>query len=289
MKKYLILGASGLLGSKLFAYLPQSHGTYFENKTNVGINMSFLDMNNPESFGFLLEKIKPDAVINCTGMTDVDLCERFPEKCWKLNCWLPVKIAEECNARSIKYVYISSDHFLNLSGAKLKECDVGVPINQYGFSKLDAEKFIHSENKNSMIIRANFFHFNLYSPKTFLDRLLNSIKEGKIAQSFSDVLFTPISTFQMARYIQDLVEKDFVGVINISSSEVLSKFDFHSAILKELYPQSDFHLPALLDTVGLKAVRPRYMALDNSLLQETLGVKVPSIYDMIMTELNLIK
>ena len=289
MKKYLILGASGLLGSKLFAYLPQSHGTYFENKTNMGINMSFLDMNNPESFGLLLEKIKPDAVVNCTGMTDVDLCERFPEKCWKLNCWLPVKIAEECNARSVKYVYISSDHFLNLGGAKLKECDVGVPINQYGFSKLGAEKFIHSENKNSMIIRANFFHFNLYSPKTFLDRLLYSIKEGKIAQSFSDVLFTPISTFQMARYIQDLVEKDFVGVINISSSEVLSKFDFHSAILKELYPQSDSHLPALLDTVGLKAVRPRYMALDNSLLQETLGVKVPSIYDMIQTELTLIK
>ena len=289
MKKYLILGASGLLGSKLIAYTPQSHGTYFENMTNTGINMSFLDMNNSESFGFLLEKIKPDVVINCTGMTDVDLSEKFPEKCWKLNCWLPVTIAQECNAKSIKYVYISSDHFLNLSGAKLKERDVCMPINQYGFSKLSAEKLIYSEDKHSLIIRANFFHFNLYSPKTFLDQLLCSIKQGKIAYSFSDVLFTPISTFQMAMYIQDLVEKDFVGVINISSSEVLSKFDFHSAILKELYPQSDCHLPALLDTVGLKAVRPRYMALDNSLLQETLGVKVPSIYDMIMTELNLIK
>jgi dTDP-4-dehydrorhamnose reductase len=246
-------------------------------------------MNNSESFGFLLEKIKPDVVINCTGMTDVDLSERLPEKCWKLNCWLPMTIAQECNAKSIKYVYISSDHFLNLSGAKLKERDVCMPINQYGFSKLNAEKLIYSENKHSLIIRANFFHFNLYSPKTFLDKLLYSIKQRKIAYSFSDVFFTPISTFQMAMYIQDLVEKDFVGVINISSSEVLSKFDFHSAILKELYPRSDFHLPALLESIGLKAARPRYMALDNNLLQETLGVKVPSIYDMIQTELDLIK
>ena len=251
--------------------------------------MSYLDMNNSESFRFLLEKIKPDVVINCTGMTDVDLSERLPEKCWKLNCWLPVTIAQECNAKSIKYVYISSDHFLNLSGAKLKERDVCVPINQYGFSKLNAEKLIYSENKHSLIIRANFFHFNLDSPKTFLDQLLCSIKQGKIAYSFSDVLFTPISTFQMAMYIQDLVEKDFIGVINISSSEVLSKFDFHNAILKELYPRADFHLPALLESIGLDAARPRYMALDNSLLQETLGVKVPSIYDMIQTELNLIK
>jgi len=289
VKKYLILGASGLLGSKLIAYTPQSHGTYFENMTNTGTNMSFLDMNNSKSFGFLLEKIKPDVVINCTGMTDVDLSERLPEKCWKLNCWLPMTIAQECNAKSIKYVHISSDHFLNLSGAKLKERDVCMPINQYGFSKLNAEKLIYSENKHSLIIRANFFHFNLYSPKTFLDQLLYSVKQGKIAYSFSDVFFTPISTFQMAMYIQDLVEKDFVGVINISSSEVLSKFDFHSAILKELYPRSDFHLPALLESIGLKAARPRYMALDNNLLQETLGVKVPSIYDMIQTELDLIK
>jgi len=289
VKKYLILGASGLLGSKLIAYTPQSHGTYFKNMTNTGINMSFLDMNNSESFGFLLEKIKPDVVINCTGMTDVDLSERLPEKCWKLNCWLPVTIAQECNAKSIKYVYISSDHFLNLSGAKLKERDVCVPINQYSFSKLSAEKLIYSENKHSLVIRANFFHFNLYSPKTFLDQLLRSIKQKKIAYSFSDVLFTPISTFQMAMYIQELVEKDFIGVINISASEVLSKFDFHNAILKELYPRSDFHLPALLESAGLNAARPRYMALDNNLLQETLGVKVPSIYDMIQTELNLIK
>ena len=289
MKKYLILGASGLLGSKLITYLPHSNGTYFESTSNIGINMSFLDVNNPESFRVLLEEIKPDVVINCTGMTNVDLCERFPEKCWKLNCWLPVILAEECNAKSIKYVYISTDHFLNVSKVKLKESDFGTPINQYGLSKSNAEKFIHSVNEHSMIIRSNFFHFNLESPKTFLDQLHSSIKKGEVSYSFSDVLFTPISTFLLARYIQDLVEKDFGGVINISSSEVLSKFDFHSAVLKEMTSLTEFHLPVLLDSVELHAVRPRYMALDNNLLQKTLGVQVPSIYDMINTELKLTK
>jgi dTDP-4-dehydrorhamnose reductase len=289
VKKYLILGASGLLGSKLITYLPNSNGTYFENTSNIEINMSFLDVNNPEIFRVLLEKIKPDVVINCTGMTNVDLCERFPEKCWKLNCWLPVILAEECNAKSIKYVYISTDHFLNVSKVKLKESDFGVPINQYGLSKSNAEKFIHSVNEHSMIIRSNFFHFNLESPKTFLDKLIYSIKEGKVSHSFSDVLFTPISTFQLAVYIQKLVEKDFAGFINISSSEVLSKFDFHSAVLKEMTSLTEFHLPVLLDSVELHAVRPKYMALDNNLLQKTLGVQVPSIYDMINTELKLTK
>jgi dTDP-4-dehydrorhamnose reductase len=289
MRKYLILGATGLLGTKLLDFFTDSHGTFFESNTNLGRNVSFLDINRSEDFKFLLDKAKPDVVINCTGMTKVDMCEKLPEKNWKLNCLAPVKIAQECGVRLIKYVHISTDHFSNPSKVRLKEYDSAVPINQYGLSKLSAEKFIYSVNKHSMIIRSNFFHFNLRSPKTFLDQLLCSIKEGKVSYSFSDVLFTPISTFQLAVYIRKLVEKDFAGVINISSSEVLSKFDFHSAILRQMRFPVELHLPALLDSLELLAVRPRYMALDNNLLQRTLGVQVPTIYDMIDTELKLTK
>ena len=82
---------------------------------------------------------------------------------------------------------------------------------------------------------------------------------------------------------------DVAGVVNITSSEVLSKFDFHNADLKEMNTPSEFRLPALLDSVQSQAQKPRFMALDNSLLERSLGVKVPSIYDMIKTELQISK
>ena len=289
MKKYLVLGASGLLGSKLLSFFPQSHGTYFKNRTRSSKDISFLDVTDKNSFRLLLERVRPDVDINCTGITKVDLCEQFPEKCWKLNSWQPLQIAQECNARAIKYVHVSTDHFLNSRDVKLKEYDKVMPINQYGFSKLSAESFILTVNKHSLIIRSNFFHFNIYSPKTFLDHLIDGVKRKKVFYSFSDVFFTPISTLQLATYIEELVDIDVAGVVNIASSEALSKFDFHNAILKEMNTPSDFHLPALLDSVELQAKRPRYMALDNSLLESSLGVKVPSIYDMIKTELQLSK
>ena len=251
--------------------------------------MSFLNLTNSESLRFLLEEIKPDVVINCSGMTSVDLCEQFPEKCWKLNCSIPVLIAQECATRSVKYVHISTDHFFNQSRVKLREIDNAVPVNQYGFSKLSAEQFIYSVNKQSMIVRSNFFHFNLNSPKSFFDHLLDNIKKNTFSHSFSDVFFTPISTFQLATSIQELVNIDFTGVVNISSSEVLSKFEFHNAILKEMNIHSAFHLPTLLESIDLGAIRPQFMALDNNLLQKTLGIKIPSIYDMIITELQLSK
>jgi dTDP-4-dehydrorhamnose reductase len=289
MKKYLVLGASGLLGTKLLNFFPQSHGTFFENRTKSSKDISFLDVTDKNSFRLLLERVRPDVVINCTGFTKVDLCEQFPEKCWKLNSWHPLQIAQECGARSIKYVHISTDHFLNLRDIKLKESDKAVAINQYGFSKLSAESFIHEADKHSLIIRSNFFHFNLHSPKTFLDHLINGVRRKKVFYSFSDVFLTPISTLQLATYIEELVNIDVTGIVNIASSEVLSKFDFHNSVLKEMNTPSDFHLPVLLDSVELHAQRPRYMALDNSLLERSLGVKVPSIYDMIKAELQLSK
>ena len=289
MKKYLVLGATGLLGKKLLSFFPQSHGTFFENRTRDNKDISFLDVTDKNSFRLLLERIRPDVVINCTGFTKVDLCEQFPEKCWKLNSWHPLQIAQECSARAVKYVHISTDHFLNLRDIKLKESDKAVAINQYGFAKLSAESFIRDANKHSLIIRSNFFHFNLHSPKTFLDHLIDGIRQKKVFYSFSDVFFTPISTQQLATYIEELVNIDVAGIINIASSEVLSKFDFHNAVLKEMTAPSDFHLPVLLDSVELHAQRPRYMALDNSLLERSLGVKVPSVYDMIKSELQLSK
>ena len=275
MKKYLVLGASGLLGTKLLNFFPQSHGTFFENRTKSSKDISFLDVTDKNSFRHLLERVRPDVVINCTGFTKVDLCEQFPEITIEL-----------CNFYS---GHVSTDHFLNLRDVKLKESDKAVAINQYGFSKLSAESFIREANKHSLIIRSNFFHFNLHSPKTFLDHLIDGVRRKKVFYSFSDVFFTPISTIQLATYIEELVDIDVAGVVNIASSEVLSKFDFHNAVLGEMNALSDFHLPVLLDSVELRAQRPRYMALDNSLLERSLGVKVPSIYDMIKTELQLSK
>jgi dTDP-4-dehydrorhamnose reductase len=289
MKKYLVLGASGLLGTKLLSFFPQSHGTFFENRTRSSKDVSFLDVADINTFRLLLERVRPDVVINCTGITKVDLCEQFPEKCWKLNSWQPLQIAQVCSARAIKYVHISTDHFLNVHDIKLKESDKALPINQYGFSKLSAESFILAANRHSLVIRSNFFHFNLYSPKTFLDNLIDGVKKRKVFHSFSDVFFTPISTYQLATYIEKLVDINVAGVVNIASSEILSKFDFHNAVLKEINAPLEFHLPALLDSVELQAQRPRFMALDNSLLERSLGVKVPSIYDMIKTELRLSK
>jgi dTDP-4-dehydrorhamnose reductase len=286
MKKILILGASGLLGSRLQWSISNSYGTFFSSSLVDRSNLYYLDAMNLNKFSELLKEISPDVVINCVGFTNVDECERFPEKSWDINCKLPVGIADICFLNNVKFVQISTDHYLNITNTKLLETDAINLVNQYSYAKFHAEKMIKKVNQNSIIIRVNFFHFNFNSPRTFLDKLVINSKDKVNSQSYNDVLFSPVSTKTLVLYLNKLLELNFSGLINVSSNEVISKYDFHRAVLACLNINNDSHRPISIDEIKLRALRPKYMALDNSKLVETTGINTPSIYDMIREEIN---
>ena len=285
MKKILVLGASGYLGSRIYSSISNSYGTFFSNSLVNEFNLCYLDALNLDKLSKLLKEIRPVVIINCIGFTDVDDCEKFPEKNWILNCKLPVSIAEICDVNDVKFVHISTDHYLNITNAKLLETDTIDLVNQYSYTKFYAEKMIIKANQNAIVIRANFFHFNFEKPTTFLDKLIINSRNKVITQSYNDVWFTPVSTKTLILYLNKLLELNFSGLINVSSNEVVSKYDFHQTVLDCLNISKDWHRPFSIDDIKLRALRPKYMALDNRKLLEITRITIPNIYDMIVEEI----
>ena len=285
MKKILVLGASGSLGSRIHQGIGNSYGTFFSNSPVNLSNLYYLNVLNLNKFSELLEEIQPDVVINCIGITNVDDCEKSPEKSWIINCKSPVDIAEICKVNDIKFVHISTDHYLNISTVKLLETDPIGLVNQYSYTKFYAEKMIAKVNQNAIVIRTNFFHFNYKNPTSFLDKLIISSRNKVITQSYNDVWFTPISTKTLILYLNKLLELNFSGLINISSNEVISKYDFHQTVLNCLNTSKDLHRPFSVDDIKLRALRPKYMALDNRKLVGITRINTPSIYYMIREEI----
>jgi dTDP-4-dehydrorhamnose reductase len=103
--------------------------------------------------------------------------------------------------------------------------------------------------------------------------------------SFDDVVFTPISTNSLVRIIYNLCDQNFHGLINICGKEELSKYKFHEEVLKALGVSTDLHYSMSVDETGLTAPRPKYMALDCTLLESILNYRLSSIYDMIQDEI----
>ena len=285
MTKTLILGASGSLGSRLLSSFENSYGTYYSSSPSSKLNLYRLDALDTKRLSALISDVCPDIVINCIALTNVDSCEDNPEKSWMINCELPGEVAKICRSRGIKFVQISTDHYVNDKKTRISETDTVSSTNQYSFTKLSAEKLVLSQNPNAMILRTNFFHFNLSNPQTFLDNLIINCKNNIITQSFSDVWFSPVSTRTLVLYLKKLLEINFSGLINVSSNEIITKYEFHKQVLNCFDVSNNSHKPISINKVSLKALRPRNMSLDNSNLIKATKITMPSICDMIKEEI----
>ena len=87
MERLLVVGASGLLGSKFYdsgVAEYEVYGTYETHKI-VGNNIFHLDVTDRSSVIKLVQKIKPDVIIDTHVLHNVDYCELNREECWTVN------------------------------------------------------------------------------------------------------------------------------------------------------------------------------------------------------------
>ena len=135
MKKILITGGSGFLGSRL-AY-------YFRDKYDLLLpSHSELNISREEAVKAYLEEHRPDAVIHCAALSNTWYCEQHPEESHRVNVQGTVRIAKACKLIGAKLVFMSSDQVYNGTPMlrPLKEEDVLQPVNFYGRHKLEAEQ-----------------------------------------------------------------------------------------------------------------------------------------------------
>jgi dTDP-4-dehydrorhamnose reductase len=285
--RILILGANGYLGAqlhKLYSKEAKVLGTYNKNNNN-DLQLLKWQANNYVALEQIINAFKPNLIINCVGFANVDACEMLPEKALMLNSIMLHEIGRICYRLNVKLVHISTDHFQGSTHLALNEEDTISCPNVYSYSKTLGEQYLLHSNPDSIILRANFFHFTKNSNKNFIDSCLNSAPKFSKVNGFSDVIFTPVSTTYLKEGILKLFNIDYCGVIHIASSESISKFEFLKEILLATGQTGIEIINKSIDDAKLLAPRPKFMALSNKKYQRLTDEVVPSIKKMIKSEL----
>lgn len=288
MKKVLILGSSGLLGSSLsrsFSSKFEVVGTHFSNRPKTGNETVHLDVAIPGMFERIVETVSPQYVINCIGATSVEECERLPEKAMLLNAIFPYTIAKASNKFGFRFIQVSTDHYDNSFHETRDEFMHPVALNSYGYSKFTGERLVLNEAPTALILRTNFFGVSPRGNHSILDFAINSLINSIRISGYEDVLFTPIGVTQIGKFLASAMESTISGILNLSGSESISKLAFlrEVAIILGLDPQ--LIVSARSSELSTWVTRPTNLSLDNSALL-SLGFNLPSLKDMIREELS---
>jgi len=290
MKKtrVLITGGSGLLALNwACAIRDDMHVTLAMHKHSVklrGVDFCILDLSNLSLLNDQIRFLDPDLIIHTAGLTNVDMCEKYPDLAFHVNAEISHNLALISVQNNIQLVHISTDHLFSHSDNLYSEDSITSPINEYAKSKLLAEELVAKVNQNAIIIRTNFFCWGYSQRQSFSDWIIYSLRAGKMLSMFDDVAITPILADNLAQSTHELAALGVSGIFNVVGDDKITKYDFSIRLAMK------FNLPIAniaqdqLTNSNLFAKRPHNMSLDNSKVSKILGRKVGGL-DSFFTDL----
>jgi dTDP-4-dehydrorhamnose reductase len=281
--KILLLGKKGQLGWEL-------HRTLSTLGDLIALDFPEIDLSHPDSIRTLIRQENPGLLINATAYTTVDRAETEKELAYAINALAPAILAEETSRLDALLLHFSTDYVFD--GAKntpYTEENLPHPLNVYGQTKLEGEKFVASLSKNWIIFRTSW----VYSMRcdSFVTKVLTWSRQQKTLRLVTDQISNPTWARLLAEITSQVIAeaysqkdpsgwlKERSGLYHLAGDGQASRFSWGEEILKA-DPRKEEQiveniLPSLTTNFPSPAQRPLFSALDCSKFKKTFGLALP--------------
>jgi dTDP-4-dehydrorhamnose reductase len=137
MSRWLVIGASGMLGWDLVAALKR------REEDVAGLTHQDLDITNEAAVVAALRRLRPAVVVNCAAWTAVDEAEEHEDDALQVNGYGAGHIAAACGDYGARMFHISTDYvFSGDAQLPYSEWDATSPRTAYGRTKLVGERAV---------------------------------------------------------------------------------------------------------------------------------------------------
>tara|TARA_B110000003_G_scaffold247928_1_gene259294 strand:+ start:12672 stop:13556 length:885 start_codon:yes stop_codon:yes gene_type:complete len=278
--RILVTGASGMLGSTLAVILSKNHDVFGTGNSKTSLPIKYLKFNLlNNSYKKVIDWARPELIIHCAAITDGNYCESNPEEAFSVNGISVSKFLKHSD-QSVKFIYISTDAVFPSSLNYANENDSISPENIYGKSKELGEFFIkRALNRSYTIIRTTIVGVNEFSNKTsFVEWILNSVNANKKIGLFSDVLFSPISIWNLSFQINYLIDSKNINSETLHiSGEACSKYKFGLELLKAFNIDSSKVKKSSILNFKKRAKRSQDQSLNSNLYKRKYKMDLPNL------------
>jgi len=204
-----ILGGTGLLGKEVLKKIREAG---LEAIAPVSTEVDITKYNLLKRW---LRDVAPQIVINCAAYTDVDGCERDPQRAFDVNGIGVYNLAMALGERTPPpyLIHISTDYVFDGERGGYSEEDVCRPVQVYGWSKFCGEVFLSRFYPKFAILRVSWLYG--WGKPNFLTVIYEKLKRGEEVSVVSENRGNPTYAVNVAEGVLKLIEKPSFGVFHL--------------------------------------------------------------------------
>lgn len=279
MKRILITGASGFLGSHLYKVFNGDYvvfGTCYTQTITVD-NFIRLNLEDKDEIFRVLSEIKPSYVIHNAAVSNPDKAETDKETAKKVNLESTKVIVNWCHRNKAKLCFISTDQVFDGKSSYYKETDPVSPVNYYGITKVKAEKIVLEGESNAIFRMALMYGRSAFRQYYKPEWIWGNFSRRKKIKVFVDQYRSVLCVNNAAELVKKAVDIDFSGILHLGGPERVSRYDMAKAICRYRGISTDLLEPVRHGQVDLLAPRPQDVSLDISKAKSVLKIPIFSI------------
>lgn len=271
MSRVLILGGKGRLGAALARRWSESHEVLTLGRPEIDVS----DLAGLKAF---LGETTCEVLVNATGLTNVDRCEKDRDEATTVNALAPELMALAATDRGSRFIHISTDYvFDGEKDTPYVEEDIARPLSHYGQTKLEGENRVLAANPEHIVARVSW----VFGPEkpSFVDMIIERALAQERVEAISDKISCPTSAEDAADWLEPFFNLELPGgLYHACNAEPCTWQEYGQHALD---CASECGLPLLasiVDPIPLAAMkafaapRPPYTAMSTSKLAEITGI-----------------
>jgi dTDP-4-dehydrorhamnose reductase len=251
--------------------------------------LRYLDVRSPAQVVQGLDRVRPDFVVHLAAETDVDLCESDVDHAYATNALGTKHVALACQSANLPLAYVSTAGvFDGEKDGPYTEYDPAYPINVYGRSKFEGERYVRDFLTRFYIVRAGWMVGGGDKDHKFVAKILHQLNAGATTiYAVGDKWGTPTYAPDFAQCFTALVETGSYGLYHMACLGQGTRYDVAKKMLQVLgrddvelvevdseffrdafpapRPRSEMMRNLLLDLQGLNTMRPWEESLEEYL------------------------
>ncbi len=260
--RILLTGAEGQLAGDL--------RRVFVHDEIVAVTHAKLEICDRTAIESLVDRLRPDSIINTAAFNRVDDCEDDVERAFAVNAAGVLNLARVAQCVSAVLVHFSTNYvFDGAKGSPYVETDVPAPLSVYGMSKLAGEWVVQQYCEKYFLVRTcGLYGIAGKTSRTgnFVERMLRLASERKPIRVVNDQIVNPTSTRDLAEKLLRLIHTKKFGLYHMTNTGECSWYDFAKEIFHRAGVSAELS-PTSSESFGAKARRPAYSVLDNYALR----------------------